>query len=168
VAYTLEEPPYFRTHHMGSAVHANSLKKQGVKVRMMLALEMIGFFADAPDSQKYPVSSMKAIYPSEGNFIGVIGQTSQGAVVRRVKKAMQGAAPLPVYSLNASTFVPGVDFSDHANYWNAGYQAAMVTDTSFYRNPNYHTSRDTPDTLDYKRMAMVVQGVYAAIMAEKT
>lgn len=166
VAYTLEEPPYLRTKHMGSAVHAASLKQQGVPVRMMLSLEMVGYFTDAPDSQKYPLPAMKMSYPSQGNFIGVIGKLGEGAVVRRVKKAMQGATPLPVYSLNAPTSIPGVDFSDHANYWDAGYPATMITDTSFYRDENYHTVQDTPDTLDYKRMAQVVQGVYAAILAK--
>ena len=41
----------------------------------------------------------------------------------------------------------------------------MVTDTAFYRNPRYHTSDDTPDTLDYERMALVVDGVVAAVRA---
>ena len=60
-----------------------------------------------------------------------------------------------------------VDFSDHINYWNAGYPAMMITDTAFYRNHNYHTLQDTtPDTLDYERMATVVQGVYAIVLAE--
>jgi Zn-dependent M28 family amino/carboxypeptidase len=85
-------------------------------------------------------------------------------VVRRVKKAMRKAAPLPVHSINAPRWIPGVDFSDHVSYWDAGYAAAMITDTAFYRNPFYHTARDTPDTLDYRRMAMVVQGVYAAVL----
>jgi hypothetical protein len=61
--------------------------------------------------------------------------------------------------------VPGVDFSDHRNYWQAGYHAVMVTDTAFYRNARYHTDHDTAATLDYERMAMVVQGVYAAVLA---
>jgi hypothetical protein len=41
----------------------------------------------------------------------------------------------------------------------------MITDTAFFRNPNYHTEDDTPETLDYERMASVVKGVYAAVMA---
>ena len=71
---------------------------------------------------------------------------------------------LPVYSFNALAFVPGVDFSDHFNYWEARYPAVMLTDTAFYRNPAYHTAEDTPDTLDYERMARVVQGIYAAVL----
>ncbi|HZG51328.1 MAG TPA: M28 family peptidase [Pyrinomonadaceae bacterium] len=165
VAFALEEPPYFRSPLMGSAVHAASLKSGGFAVRAMLSLEMIGYFSDQPDSQQYPVSVLKAFYPSRGNFIAVIGKIDQGHLVRRVKKAMMAASPLAVSSINAPRSIPGVDFSDHLNYWNEGYDALMITDTAFYRNPHYHTSADTHDTLDYQRMAMVVQGVYAAVLS---
>lgn len=165
VAFTLEEGQHFRTERMGSAVHAASLKEQGIAVRAMFSLEMLGYFSDAPDSQDYPHPILKAFYPSRGNFIAVVGKLDQPWVVRRVKKAMRGASLLPVHSINAPRSVPGIDFSDHRNYWEAGYDAVMITDTAFYRNHNYHTGRDTPDTLDYRRMAMAVQGVYAAVLA---
>ncbi|HEX8632876.1 MAG TPA: M28 family peptidase, partial [Pyrinomonadaceae bacterium] len=135
VAFALEEPPYFRSPSMGSAVHAASLRAQGFAVRAMLSLEMIGYFSDQPDSQQYPVSLLKALYPSQGNFIAIVGKIDQGRVVRRVKKALREASPLPVYSINAPRSIPGVDFSDHLNYWNEGYDALMITDTAFYRNP---------------------------------
>lgn len=166
VAYSLEEPPFFATQQMGSAVHAAALKQQKVPVRLMLSLEMIGYFTDAPDSQRYPIAAMKLTYPSVGNFIAVVGKMGQGATVKRIKEAMLKASSLPVHSLNAPPSLPGVDLSDHRNYWNAGYEAAMITDTSFYRNSFYHTAQDTPDTLDYQRMAQVVQGVYAVALAE--
>jgi Zn-dependent M28 family amino/carboxypeptidase len=165
VAFTLEESGYFRTAQMGSAIHAESLKKRNIPVRVMFSLEMIGYFTDASHSQEFPLSLLAAFYPSRGNFIAVVSKLDQGLVVRRVKQAMRGASPLPVYSINAPRFVPGIDFSDHLNYWQAGYDAVMITDTAFYRNKNYHTMRDTPETLDYRRMAMVVQGVYAAVLA---
>ncbi|HEV8712225.1 MAG TPA: M28 family peptidase [Candidatus Binatia bacterium] len=164
VAFTLEESGHFRTAQMGSAIHAGSLKKQGILVRVMFSLEMIGYFTDALHSQSFPVSLLAAFYPSQGNFIAVVGKLDQLSAVRRVKQAMRGASPLPVYSINAPRFVPGIDFSDHRNYWQAGYKAVMITDTAFYRNPNYHTWQDMADTLDYQRMAMVVQGVYAAVI----
>ena len=165
VAFALEEPPYFRSPLMGSAVHAASLRSQGFAVRAMLSLEMIGYFSDQPDSQQYPFSLLKAFYPSRGDFIAIVGKLDQGGTVRRVKKAMTEASPLQVYSINAPRLIPGVDFSDHLNYWNEGYDALMITDTAFYRNPHYHTSADTPETLDYERMASVVQGVYAAVLS---
>ena len=164
VAFSLEEPPYFRTTGMGSSVHAESLRKQNVQVRAMVSLEMIGCFSDAPNSQYFPVGVLSALYPSKGNFIGVVGRLGDGLLARKIKSAMRNATPLPVYSINAPRFVAGVDFSDQLNYWDAGYRAVMITDTAFYRNRNYHTAEDTADKLDYKRMAMVVEGVYAAVM----
>lgn len=165
VSYPLEEPPYFYTRKMGSFVHANSLKEKGVKVRAMLALEMIGYFKDEPGSQTYPLFLLRPFYPSKGNFIAVVGKMFQRKIVKTVCKTMREATPLPVESINAPRLLPGITLSDHLNYWWAGYQAAMITDTAFYRNPNYHTARDTADTLDYKRMAQVVDGVRAAIDA---
>jgi len=139
-----------------------------VRVRAMIALEMIGFFSDAPGSQSFPTPLLRPFYPSRGDFITVVGKLGQGRLIRRVKRAMRGASPLDVRSIQAPKAVPGVDFSDHASYWAAGFDAVMVTDTAFYRNPHYHTARDTPDTLDYNRMAMVVEGVRAAVIALAT
>lgn len=163
VAFSTEEPPYFGTTGMGSSVHALSLRKENARVRAMLSLEMIGYFSDERGSQHFPAGILSAFYPSTGNFIGVVGRVSDGLLARRVKSAMSEAAPLPVYSVSAPSVIPGVDFSDQLNYWHAGYKAVMITDTAFYRNVNYHTQRDTPEKLDYKRMAMVVEGVYAAV-----
>jgi Zn-dependent M28 family amino/carboxypeptidase len=165
VAFTLEEPPYFATDRMGSAVHAASLRKSAASVRAMISLEMIGFFNDAPNSQEYPDPSLKATYPSEGSFIAVVGRMEDRALVQRVEQAMQDAGSLPVRSLAAPSSVPGIALSDHRSYWDQGYPAVMVTDTAFYRNPNYHTAQDTPDTLDYERMARVVTGIRSAVRA---
>lgn len=164
VAYSLEEPPYFGTTGMGSSVHAQSLLKQNIRVRAMFSLEMIGYFSDAPNSQRFPVGALGALYPSTGNFISVVGRLSDWSLVRRTKTSMRKASPLPVYSINAPGFVTGVDFSDQLNYWHAGYSALMITDTAFYRNGNYHTARDTAEKLDYKRMALVVEAVHAAVI----
>lgn len=165
VAFTLEEATSFGTLQMGSLVHAESLKRARIPVRVMFSLEMIGYFTDAPQSQSFPFALLAALYPSRGNFIAIVSKLDQGSIVRRVKKAMRGASSLPVYSINAPRFVRGIDFSDHRSYWQAGYNAVMITDTAFYRNHTYHTNKDTADTLDYQRMAMVVQGVYAAVLA---
>jgi Zn-dependent M28 family amino/carboxypeptidase len=164
VAYTLEEPPFFRSEQMGSAIHAKALKREGAVVRVMLSLEMIGYFSDARDSQHFPSSVLSLFYPTEGNFISVIGKMGDGILVRKIKKAMSGATNLPVYSINAPRLIPGVDFSDHLNYWLEEYPAMMITDTAFYRNANYHTSGDTAERLDYRRMGQVVEGVYAAVI----
>lgn len=163
VAFSTEEPPYFGTTGMGSYVHAESLRQQNVRVRAMFSLEMIGYFSDAPGSQHFPIGLLNVFYPSTGNYIAVVGRLTDGLLVRRTKAVMRNAAPLPVYSINAPQFIPGVDFSDQRNYWHVGYDAVMITDTAFYRNRNYHTAEDTAEKLDYKRMAMVVEGVNAIV-----
>ncbi len=164
VAYTLEEPPSFATERMGSAVHARALAGAGAKVRLMISVEMIGAFSDAKGSQSYPPLA-GAFHPSTGSFIAVVGRWGQGGAVRDVARALRAASPLPVETLTAPAFVTGVDFSDHRSFWAHGYDAVMVTDTAFFRNPRYHTAEDRPETLDYVRMAEVVKGLHCAVQA---
>ena len=164
IAYTLEEPPYFRTQKMGSAVHAKNLKENNVNVVVMMSLEMIGYFSDESNSQEYPLSIMKLFYPTTGNYIAVVSNFSNIGVVRTTKRAMKSVMNLPVRSLNAPGSVVGVDFSDHLNFWLHDYPAFMITDTAFYRNKAYHTENDTWERLDYKRMSEVVKGVYNAVL----
>lgn len=166
VAYANEEPPFFRTPHMGSYVHAGSLKSAGKRAALMLSLECIGYFSDAPDSQAHPMRLLEMIYPTTGNFIALVGFYEDGLLSRRVKAAMQSATSLPVHSINAPGFVVGVDFSDHLNYASNGFVGMMVTDTAFLRNKAYHTRQDTADTLDYRRMGQVVDAVRAVVVRE--
>jgi Zn-dependent M28 family amino/carboxypeptidase len=166
VAFANEEPPFFRTPDMGSAVHARSLTAAGRRASLMLALECIGYFSDAPSSQDYPVSLLGAVYPNTGNFIALVGRMEDGAITREVKAALLSASDLPVASMNAPVFVVGVDFSDHLNYWSEGFVGMMLTDTAFYRNKAYHSADDTPERLDYGRMAKVVDGVRAVVLQQ--
>ncbi|MCW3105111.1 MAG: Peptidase [Bacteroidetes bacterium] len=164
VAYTLEEPPNFRTENMGSAVHAKMLHDQHIEVKAMICLEMIGYFSDLPHSQEYPVGIMKLFYPTKANYIAVIGKVGQGRTTRKIKRSMGRNSEVRTISLNAPAFIPGIDFSDHLNYWKYGYVAVMITDTSFYRNANYHEKTDTISTLNIDKMAEVIRGVFGAIM----
>ena len=163
VAYCLEEPPFFQTDHMGSVFHAQRLAPAKDRVRGVLVFEMVGYFDDTCGSQSYPLPLLHLLYPSRGDFIGVIGRWDQGPWVRAVKTAMKGRTPLPVHSIRAPSFVPGIDLSDHRSYWPHGIPAVMITDTAFYRNRAYHTAEDTPDRLDYDRMAQVVVATFEAI-----
>jgi len=161
VAYANEEPPFFRTEEMGSAVHAKSVA--GQKIKGVIIFEMVGYFRDEKGSQSFPTALLQMWYPSRGNFIGVVGPSDQGTWIKSVKVGMKGATDLPVYSIRAPSAIPGIDLSDHASYWPYGINAVMVTDTSFYRNQAYHTSEDTADRLDYVRMSKVVVAVSAAM-----
>lgn len=163
VAYTLEEPPFFRTSDMGSVRHARLLREASAEVRAVLVLEMVGRYTEAPGSQRYPSPILNLLYPSRGNFLLVAGRLADIGLTREVKATLRGAAPLPVVSINGPRWIPGMDFSDHYPYWDEGFTAVMLTDTAFYRNRDYHTDHDTADRLDYPRMAQVVQGVHAVV-----
>jgi Zn-dependent M28 family amino/carboxypeptidase len=165
VAYSTEEPPFFGGAEMGSMVHARSLRKTGVKVRAMLALEMIGYYSDAPGSQGFPFEAMRKVYPDRGNFIVAAGRISDELLTRKVKRAMSAENGVDVQSVNAPAGVAGISLSDNSSYWDQGYPAVMITDSAFFRNRNYHQMSDTPDTLDYERMAKVVAQVAAAVVA---
>jgi len=164
VAYTLEEPPHFRTPDMGSARHARSLVEKNISVAMMISLECIGYFSDAENSQKYPVRALGWIYPSHANFITVVGNLASWGAVRHVKSIMTDVCQVPVESINAPAWISGIDFSDQLNYWKYGFDAVMITNTAFYRNKNYHEVGDLPETLDYEKMADVVAGIVRAVV----
>lgn len=163
VAYTLEEPPFFRTKSMGSFVHAKSLHDSKVNVLGMLSLEMIGYYSDSPESQFYPLPFMKLFYPTKGDFIGVVGNLASSKLIKHFKNTMK-LTTLNAESLKAPSCLIGVDFSDHMNYWKFGYPAIMLTDTAFYRNMNYHSVYDTINTLNFDKMKEVVKGVYWALI----
>lgn len=163
VAYCLEEPPFFQTDEMGSAIHARSVANDKARIRGVIVLEMVGCFSDRWGSQSYPSPLLHLIYPNRGNFIGVIGRWDQGGWIQAVKAGMQGRTGLAVRSIRAPGIVPGIDLSDHRNYWPQGIPALMVTDTAFYRNPAYHTFDDTADRLDYHRMSQVVVALFEAV-----
>ncbi|RYD74027.1 MAG: M28 family peptidase [Sphingobacteriales bacterium] len=165
IGFTLEESPFFRGNKMGSFIHAKSLKDANAKVKAMVCLEMIGYYSDEPNSQRYPHPDMLKIFPSIGNFIGVIGKEGQEWLVKHMATHITQSAKIPVESIAAP---PGLNeaiaLSDHINYWKHGFESVMINDTSFYRNPNYHRLSDTIDTLNFNKMAEVVKGVYAGIV----
>jgi Zn-dependent M28 family amino/carboxypeptidase len=164
VAYTLEEQPYFATRNMGSFIHAKSLKDSWANIKYMIALEMIWYFNDE-SIQSYPIKFLNLIYPSKWNFIAIIWELFDFNI-SSIKKKMIKNSDINVWSLSAPIFINWVDFSDHRNYWLLWYKAYMITDTAFYRNKNYHTTWDTIDTLDFKKMNEVVKWIYWIIMWE--
>lgn len=163
VAFTLEEPPFFRTEGMGSYVHAKSLHDAKADVVGMICFEMIGFFTDEENSQAYPLAPMKLLYTSVGNFIALVSNFSSRSFCNKVDSHFK-ASTINARKLYAPTSLSGVDFSDHRNYWKFDYPAVMVTDTAFYRNPNYHKITDTVETLDFGRMKEVIRGVFYAVL----
>ncbi|QLA83837.1 M28 family peptidase [Acidovorax sp. JMULE5] len=162
VLYTNEEPPYFKTPLMGSHVHAQALKAKGVPVTAMLSLETMGYFSDVAGSQKYPWP-LNQFYPTQGDFIAFVATPGDLGLVRKVVRSFRSLAVFPSEGIAAPRRIPGVDYSDHAAYLDAGYPALMVTDTAPYRYPHYHTRQDTPDKVDFDRLARVVQGLEGVV-----
>lgn len=165
VAYTLEEPPFFRTKQMGSYVHARSLHEAGVPVRGMVALEMLGYYDDRKGTQDYPFGPLKLIFGGRGNYVTVAQKFGNGPFGRRFARRYKAAAALPVKRFKAPAWLPGIDFSDHLNYWQFNYPALLLTDTAFYRNKSYHEPTDTLARLDIRRLGLAVDAVLATVLA---
>ncbi len=161
--FCLEEPPAYRTRNMGSYHYARHLRNNAQALKGMICMEMIGYFSERRGSQRFPLPFMGRLYPDRGNFIALVGNTRSKSLTQEVKRAFSEGTDLPAETLNAPCFVVGIDFSDHWSFYKMGYQAVMVTDTAFYRNPNYHRFTDVPATLDYEKAAMVVDGLASVI-----
>jgi hypothetical protein len=166
VAFANEEPPYFRTDDMGSRVHAARLKQAGARVTAMLSLETIGFYSSAPQSQKSPTSlpAGSGQFPGVGDFVALVGNPETKPLIDTARAAWEkaglGVKSLPVILPES---IDGVDWSDHASFWRAGYPALMITDTAPYRYPHYHLPTDTPDKIDFERFTEAVKGIKAVV-----
>ena len=125
VAFVNEEPPYFQTEQMGSFVYASRCKARGDKITAMLSLETIGYFSDAPRSQRYPSPALGLAYPTTGNFIGIVGNYGSRALVRRVIGLFRDQGKLPSEGAALPAFIPGVAWSDHWSFGQCGYPAAL-------------------------------------------
>ncbi len=160
VAFTLEEE-----NMLGSAHYAQVLAEQQAKIAGMVSLEMVGFKSDAPNSQQLP-AGYEHLYPHVGNFIGVIGNQNSQRLLEAFVTAMKTVSGLPVESLTVpqnGEVLPPTRLSDHSPFWDLGYPALMITDTSWFRNPHYHQKTDTIETLDLDFMARVAEGACRAV-----
>ena len=167
VAYTLEEPPYFRSKNMGSYVHAKSLYENKTDVYGMFCLEMIGYFDDSKKSQYYPIRPLSLIYGNKGNYITLVNKFSKGKFSRKFSKQFKNQRLIKTKKFTGPANLSGIDFSDHLNYWAFDFSALMITDTAFYRNKNYHENTDTIETLDLLRMSKVIESVNQTLINMK-
>lgn len=166
VAFANEEPPHFGTKTMGSMVYAKGCKTRGDRIHAMVCLEMLGYYDTGPNTQEYPAELPKIVSPllrSTGDFIALVSDFASWRQLRRFTRGFKSVAKCPV----TSAPLPGAQnllwVSDHGPFWDQGYPALMVTDTAWFRNPHYHAPTDTPETLDYDRMARVVGGVAGGV-----
>jgi Peptidase family M28 len=158
VAFANEEMPYFMSREMGSFFSAGQARSRGEKLRAMLSLEMLGYYRDAPGSQHYPFP-LSFFYPDRADFVAFVGDLGSRSLIRKIISVFRRHAAFPSEGVSAPGFIPGVTWSDHWSYRSHGFPAIMVTDTAFYRYPHYHLPSDTPEKLDYERMARVTLGL---------
>jgi len=163
VFFTLEEPPVFRSEFMGSAVYAERARRGRENIKAMICLEMLGYYTDKRGEQGFPLPFMNLFYSSTPNFIAVIGNLASRSLVRKTAASLVKTQGLDVETLSTVGFLPGIDFSDHRSFWKRSYPAVMITDTAFFRNPNYHTENDTIETLDFNRMHILLQGLLRTV-----
>jgi hypothetical protein len=162
VAFVNEEPPYFQTPDMGSWVYARRCRQRDEKLTAVLSLETIGYYTDQPHSQQYP-PPFASFYPSEGNFIAVVGNVASRELVTQIVDAFRRHAQFPSEGGAVPGDIEGIGWSDHWSFWQEGYSAAMITDTAPFRYPYYHHPQDTPDKLNFDHMSRVVDGLEAVI-----
>lgn len=162
VAFVNEEPPFFYWGEMGSQVYAKAARARNDDITLMISLEMLGYYSDAPGSQSYP-PLLGFFFPDRANFIGFVSNLGSRGRLRELAAAFRAHSDFPAESLATFSFVPGVAWSDQLSFWHENYRAVMVTDTAFYRYAYYHSELDMPEKLDYLSMARVVSGLQAAI-----
>lgn len=158
VAFVNEEPPAFQTSDMGSWVYAKKCRANNDNIVAMLSLEAMGYYRSEAGTQHYPWP-LGVFYPDRGDFIALVGNWSSRELVRRCVSTFRETTAFPCEGAAPPGAIPGVGWSDHWAFWQEGYPALMVTATAPFRNSNYHQPTDTPDTLDYERMARVVEGL---------
>lgn len=166
VAYSTEEPPYFGTEHMGSYKHAISLRENDIPIMGMISLECIGYFSDKKRSQRFPFFGYRLAHGSQGDFIAIVQKLRSGRWVKDFRYELPRFAKgrVKVIKVRPLLKLRGISYSDHMNYWNAGYPAMMITNTAFLRNKNYHKATDIAQSLDYNKMSAVVDMVYQGVV----
>ncbi|MEQ9552746.1 MAG: M28 family peptidase [Coleofasciculus sp. G3-WIS-01] len=162
VEFVNEEPPFFQTDNMGSLVYAKRCRDRKENIVAMLSLETMGYYSDKIGSQRYPFP-LDRIYPLQGNFIAFVGNLGSTKLVHNVVESFRRHAKFPSEGATLPNLIPGVGWSDQWAFWQQGYPGVMVTDTAPFRYPYYHTDEDTPDKVDYERLARVVAGLEKVI-----
>jgi Zn-dependent M28 family amino/carboxypeptidase len=162
VGFACEEPPHFFTGDMGSQVYARECRVRNEHIHGMLCLEMVGYYTTKPGSQQLPPAIPRLLhpfFPKRGNFLAAVANPRSVRLLWQFRRGFKRSVRFPLFTIALPESISEIRLSDNSSFWDQGYPALMLTDTSFLRNPHYHLSSDTPDTLDYERMAEVTLGV---------
>ena len=148
---------------VGSAALAARLRQLNQPLKLMVSLEMLAYTST---EQSYPRPAMREIYGSSGDFIALVANSGAAAMLPALSDALDQHVSAKVLTVEGGGHgLEGVRLSDHSPFWDQGYDALMVTDTSFMRNPHYHRMSDTIDTLDLPFFCGVVHGLAEGLAA---
>jgi Zn-dependent M28 family amino/carboxypeptidase len=160
IAFCLEEE-----NLLGSRAYVAHLAETGRSIYGAIVLECVGYASDQEGSQRTPPGIPVAV-PSVGNFLALIGNQTSASLTAALSQTMASTIPVvPLIVPGNGEQLPDTRRSDHTAFWECGFPALMVTDTANFRNPHYHRSTDTVDTLNLKFLASVADAVTNAVLA---
>jgi len=163
-AYPLSQKKLVSSVNMGSFQHADTLTKSNKRVKLMLSLDNVGTFNEEEKSQKYPHQFMNYVYPNTGKHISLFGRLQDYSEVIQLKKSFISASELPLYSFNLPEDYFTIGSSDHLNFRRHGIPSMVITDTSEYRKVDNNNKEEVAERLNYKKIAMLVKGLYQVVM----
>lgn len=141
----------------GSRALAAYARERGWEIKGALVLESVAYAGDSV-VQSAP-AGLPVNVPEIGDFIAVVGNEGSLGLVRGFAEAIERyGLPLPFQPLvvpGAGEALPDSRRSDHASFWDEGYSAIMITDTTNFRSPHYHLPGDTLETLNIPFAAQV-------------
>lgn len=155
------------THYVETAVAA------GDNIIGHYDYEMIGYRTDEPNSQRFP-DGFESVFPDQvevltanefrGDFITIVADETANAMAEAMVRHAEPLG-LPTVWLELETawttspLFADLRRSDHAPFWDAGFAAIMITDSSEFRYNPYHC-RDGIDqlgNLDHDFSTKVIQ-----------
>jgi Zn-dependent M28 family amino/carboxypeptidase len=141
----------------GSRALAAYARENNWNIEGVLVLESVGYAGE--DVVQNKPAGLPVQIPEVGNFIAVVGNERSKTLIDGFARAVERyGADLPCAELTLpgnGELLPDSRRSDHASFWDEGFKAIMVTDTTNFRSPHYHRSTDTLETLNLEFAAKV-------------
>jgi len=164
VSFVNEEPPFYKSEDMGSLRYAELCRRRNDNIVGMINLEMLGYYDDTVGSQEYPpLRKWEKHLPKRANFIVICSDFNSWKLLGRIAWGFRRSVKFPMLPFPSPSSVMGPGMSDNWSFWECGYPAVMITDTSFLRNHHYHAETDRLKTLHIPAMTRVVKGTIGAI-----
>jgi hypothetical protein len=164
VNFVTQEPPYDNTESVGSLLYARRSRERGEKIRVMLSMDSIGIYTDAPGTQTLPFP-FSLLYPDRGNFLAFIADLATRPYVVEATRGFKKGSSFPIEAGSVPGWVKGAAWSDHGSFWRFGYRGIQITDTGAFRAPSHTTKDDTMEKIDFGALARITVGMYASVLA---